>query len=348
MTKVESEILQGMARALWVHAYMNWVEMPPNMSGTWDEITPPTPDAALAAAKDLAKLITEDGGSIADMPIGDPRTWGEFAAKVCLGVIGVDLAVDHPYPHFEVHIEDGELVWDGEATQAHSAMDSGKRERLERAGWRVGDASDFLRNPAVPWPRARVQSLLFPTFKFTPAKAKEWARAHGYRHASVDTTGAYHRIRQFDPDGAECRTIPFGDAGIKAIVCAARRNPEPPENVVLHLEDDPLIQRGMGRLLKKIFPGAEVITVDSVAAAKQVIAAHPNLAAILSDVDLHPGQPNGLDFFDFVKATHPWLVDRYTFLTGGHPEVADMHYRYLSKGDAGLAPLREVMTRSAP
>ncbi len=334
MTKVESEILQGMARALWVHAYMNWVEMPPNMSGTWDDITPPTPAAALAAANDLARLITEGGGSIGDMPIGDPRTWGEFAARACLG--GYDLGGHGPWPHFEVHIEEGELVWDGEATQAGS---SGSRERA---------ASDFLRNPAVPWPRARVQSLLFPTFKFTATGAKEWARAHGYRHANVDTTGAYHRIRQFDPDGAECRTIPFGDSGVKAIVCSARRNPEPPENVVLHLEDDPLIQRGMGRLLKKIFPGAEVITVDNVEAAKQVIAAHPNLTAILSDVDLHPGQPNGLDFFDFVKATHPWLVDRYTFLTGGHPEVADMHYRYLSKGDAGLAPLREVMTRPGP
>jgi hypothetical protein len=346
MTKVDSEILQGMARALWVHAYMNWVEMPPNMSGTWDEITPPTPAAALAAAQDLAKLITEDGGSIADRPIGAPLAWGVYVARACLG--GYDLGGDDPWPHFEVHIDEGELVWDGEATQEHeSAMDPGKRKRLERAGWR-GNASDFLRNPAVPWPRARVQSLLFPTFKFTATGAKEWARAHGYRHASVDTTGAYHRIRQFDPDGAACRTIPFGDSGIKAIVCAARRNPEQTENVVLHLEDDPLIQRGMGRLLKKIFPGAEVITVDSVEAAKQVIADHPNLVAILSDVDLHPGQPNGLDFFDFVKATHPWLVDRYTFLTGGHPEVADMHYRYLSKGDAGLAPLRDVMTRPGP
>lgn len=355
--KLENAIITGMARGLWVHAYMNWVEAPPNMTGTWEEITPPTPAGAIQAAKDLAKLIGQ-ANQLGAQPMAEfyencdteevePERWGKHVAQLC---VSPHLRRDLPsladqwdFPAFDVHIEDGELVWDGEAEMG-SAMAPDKRRRLEAAGWRVGDADDVLRNPAVPWPRARVQSLLFPKWDFTPERAKEWARSHGYKYGNVDTTAGYHRIRQFDPDGAECRTIRFGDSGIQAVVCAAaRRNPGAPEPVVLHLEDDDLIQRGGARMLRKIFPGTTVITVDNVADAKRAVAEHPNLTAILSDVDVL-GPDSGIDFFQWITANHPDLVDRYTFLTGGHPEAGEMHHRYLDKGGVTVDALRQAMT----
>ena len=97
MTKVESEIIEGMARALWVHAYMNWVEMPPNMSGTWDEIAPPTPAAAITAGRDLAKLISEVNDlSFVEFYLDEnehvaPRLWGAHVAKACLDGTPIDV-----------------------------------------------------------------------------------------------------------------------------------------------------------------------------------------------------------------------------------------------------------------
>lgn len=79
------------------------------------------------------------------------------------------------------------------------------------------------------WSSSDVQSLLFDRDKYTAAKAKHWAEDHGYRFGKVDTTAEHHRLRQFDPDGRPCRTVTFGQ-GIKAVVCAAGRNPLDPED----------------------------------------------------------------------------------------------------------------------
>lgn len=63
----------------------------------------------------------------------------------------------------------------------------------------------------------RVQSLLFGA-GWTEAKAKEWAKAHGYKYGKVDITDQYVRIRQFDPKGLKVkRTITLG-RGIRAVV----------------------------------------------------------------------------------------------------------------------------------
>jgi hypothetical protein len=68
-----------------------------------------------------------------------------------------------------------------------------------------------------PWAGSEVQSLLFDR-QWTPAEAKDWARAHGYRHGKVHVTDNYIRLRQFEPvAGTEKRTITFGQ-GIKAII----------------------------------------------------------------------------------------------------------------------------------
>ena len=64
-----------------------------------------------------------------------------------------------------------------------------------------------------------VQSLLFSRSDgWTEAKAKQWAKSHGYKHGKVHVTDQYVRIRQFDPKGLTVkRTITLG-SGIRAVV----------------------------------------------------------------------------------------------------------------------------------
>lgn len=88
---------------------------------------------------------------------------------------------------------------------------------------------DPNRNPHPPnagrWPASEIQSLLFSVDDFTVAQAKAWAKEHGYRYGNVDTTENYHRLRQFDPTGAPCRTmeLPGTDPIVKAVVCRASK-----------------------------------------------------------------------------------------------------------------------------
>lgn len=71
---------------------------------------------------------------------------------------------------------------------------------------------------AVENPFEEVQSLLFQKeHGWTAAKAKAWAKKHGYKHGKVDVTDAYVRLRQEPPEHFEVlRTVPFGK-GIKAV-----------------------------------------------------------------------------------------------------------------------------------
>jgi hypothetical protein len=66
-----------------------------------------------------------------------------------------------------------------------------------------------------------VQTLLFDKATWTPATAKAWAKAHGFKHAKVDTGQTVLRVRQLPPDAIEtyAGTIPFGTGtGIQAVV----------------------------------------------------------------------------------------------------------------------------------
>lgn len=56
---------------------------------------------------------------------------------------------------------------------------------------------------------SRVQTLMFPRTKFTPATARSWARRYGYKSGKVDITPSYYRIRQLPP-GGRMRTISMG------------------------------------------------------------------------------------------------------------------------------------------
>lgn len=97
--------------------------------------------------------------------------------------------------------------------------------------WWVTDIPRVVHQSNPPrWGASGVQTLLFDRRNYTPSSAKAWARRHGYKYGAVDTTDGYHRLRQFDPvRGTPCRTIRFGK-GIKAVICAqpvrARRNPD--------------------------------------------------------------------------------------------------------------------------
>jgi hypothetical protein len=63
----------------------------------------------------------------------------------------------------------------------------------------------------------RVQTLLFPRDKFTPATATAWARSHGFKSGKIDVTDKYVRIRQLPP-GGRMRTIQFQNTPIRAVV----------------------------------------------------------------------------------------------------------------------------------
>jgi len=64
-----------------------------------------------------------------------------------------------------------------------------------------------------------VQSLLFSRARWTPASAARWAHLHGYRASTIDVTANNIRLRQAPPyEFKRLRTVPFGHAGIQAVV----------------------------------------------------------------------------------------------------------------------------------
>jgi hypothetical protein len=81
--------------------------------------------------------------------------------------------------------------------------------------------------------KTRIQSLLFCPIFFTPAKAKTWAKQHGFRNTSVDAEGNYIRLRQDSPEmfqPGSFRTIEL-TKGVKAVIgrpwVAFSGNPHP-------------------------------------------------------------------------------------------------------------------------
>ncbi len=140
--ELDGYALDGMARALWVHAYMIWateVEPPPVMGGdTWDEVAPDTRatrsasrKAALALSEllseanklgkyPLAKMFAEEDlhsavegeGTEADRALA----FGELVAIVCLGTAEpVGALAKFQMPSFEVRLDDDgrHISWDG-------------------------------------------------------------------------------------------------------------------------------------------------------------------------------------------------------------------------------------------
>lgn len=99
------------------------------------------------------------------------------------------------------------------------------------AALRTNGRSATRRNKASPkWAKSTIQTLMFSRDKgWTKAKAKSWAKRHGYKYgdANFDVTANYVRIRQKSPSDfikGRIRTITFSAAdGIKATVGDPKR-----------------------------------------------------------------------------------------------------------------------------
>lgn len=270
----ERIIQEGMARALWVHAYMIWateVEAAPVMGGSWEEMAPDnatTRAASKQAAKALSDLV-DKANRLGDHPLAKlfgrvTRRWdadrayafGEDVAHICMGTRdAADSALpftrDLMIPHFSVELDDDgkHISWDG--------------------GW-------------------------------------TW-------------------------NGNACNPC--------------RHNGD--ELEILVVEDDKDLKKMYPRLIRKIFPAAEVSVVDNYHAAIGYLESHPDIGYVISDVNII-GQKTGIDVFEWVQANRPELVDKYVFVTGGNPQVEQMHYRYLEKPLSGAEQLREMIFRERP
>lgn len=67
-----------------------------------------------------------------------------------------------------------------------------------------------------------VQTILFPKRRFTTAKAKAWAKKHGYRYGKVDVTKNYLRLRQLDPKKVKVRATVTLAKGVLAVIGSPR------------------------------------------------------------------------------------------------------------------------------
>jgi hypothetical protein len=111
------------------------------------------------------------------------------------------------------------------------------------------------------------------------------------------------------------------------------------------LEDDPILQDGTGRWMKKVYPDTPLIVVDNVESAIANLK-HHDMSLIVSDVDV-VGNQNGIDFFHYVKNEYPDLVDKFVFFTGNSAAESE-HYRYVPKGGATSKDLKAAITAKAP
>ena len=283
-------ILEGMARALWVHAFMIWsieVEPPPYpVQGgddvRWDDIAPDNASTRAAsgqAAEALAQLI------------GQANRLGDYPLAKLFAKVSAKWDADRAYAF-------GQEV-------AHLCM-----------GTRDADDSVFFLPRGRPGAGERRWDPVLPNFK-------------------VD----------LDDDGRDLTW----DGGLSYPTrnCGCHANPAAPGEVkqILVIEDDPQLQRAYPRMMRKMYPGAEVTIVDNYDDAIGYLDTRP-ADLIISDVDL-VGDRTGIDVFGWVRENHPELVDRYVFVTGGNPQVEQLHYRYAEK-PATVAEIQAAIDKPTP
>ncbi len=295
---VEGVILEGMARALWVHAYMSWtleVEAPPDLgSRTWEEIAPnnsSTWKASMSAAKDLAATLGKVN-SLGRHPL----------AAIYHRAVGWIAAGNALHPYTVLYDTDSVLYALGEDI-AHVCM--GTREPED-------SPFPFTHNLVIPHFRAELTD---------DGDEMVW-EVHADGQRSGFPEGPHHRVK----NPCQCR------------------NPSDVKQILV-IEDDPQLQRAYPRMMRKMYPGSEVTVVNSYGDAVGHLEAQP-VDLVVSDVDL-VGDRTGIDVFEWVKTHKPHLVDRYVFVTGGNPQVAQLHYRYAEK-PATIPELQAAIDRPAP
>lgn len=136
-TTFDTDVLDGMTRALWVTSYADWVEslpiaqqreLGPGAGGEWNDAAPDSPTSALLAAEDLYTAITRANygktpGELLDLAAAVDRkritaeyadSFGHYLAMMALGH-GVSWFDDHAQfkmkvPRFEAYTGDGEEI----------------------------------------------------------------------------------------------------------------------------------------------------------------------------------------------------------------------------------------------
>lgn len=119
---------------------------------------------------------------------------------------------------------------------------------------------------------------------------------------------------------------------------------------VLLIEDEPSKQVSTTRMIKKLYPTAQVIISDNGPAAIANLETH-DVKLVISDVDIL-GPMSGVDVFRWVRLHQPHLVDGYVFFSGNdagdlYEGDAPIHYRILQK-PAGVRDLGEMIRAPAP
>jgi DNA-binding NtrC family response regulator len=99
----------------------------------------------------------------------------------------------------------------------------------------------------------------------------------------------------------------MGDTNLRRPLLLARAN----RVKILVLEDDPLVARGLTRVLGLM--GHEVVLARAVEDAKSLSNAHGDLSIAMADLGL-PGGESGLDFLNWLKASRAGV--RRILLTG--------------------------------
>jgi CheY-like chemotaxis protein len=385
----EQYILEGMARALWVHAYMIWateVEPAPVMGSSWAEMAPDTPSTRRAshqAADALASLIGEANrlrrDPMATLFAKISSRWdanvayafGDEIAHLCMGTLDWDDSSfllprnrppgKHPsttwnpvIPHFTVELDDDgrDLTWEGDL----SGPDLGQGQLnppLRPAKRRAGDDDDDDDDEGSEADLDRLAEagrVIHPgTTKLTPAIA---AKLIAYRKEMQPLLSPEAQARLDARMDFTFRTGVLDtqtERSLENIMETDVENPAPRRNPsgleVLVIEDDKQLQKAYPRMLRKMYPTAEVFVVDNYVAAVGYLESHP-IKLVISDVDI-VGQKTGIDVFAWVKANQPHLVDKYVFVTGGNPQVEQLHYRYAEK-PATQDEIKDAIRRPAP
>jgi DNA-binding NarL/FixJ family response regulator len=297
MKEFHGAVLDGMARALWVRAYMLWateVDPGPQMGEeTWNERAPDnasTRKASKQAADELTQMIASNNGLGAKHPLGE----------LFMRVVSFQR---------------------GSAPGSPADAQPGRgRDRATEADLAYAYGEDLAH--VCMGTRDPMDSLLpIPGDFVVP-------------HFSVELDDAGDRLSWdggWTWNGNGCNPC--------------RANGDAPE--VLIIEDDPQLQKGYVRYVRRVLPTAVCHIVDNYTAAIGYLETHLGIVLVISDVDL-VGPRTGVDVFRWVQEHSPFLVDHYLFVTGGNPHVAQIHHRYLEKPADGPDLVKAIRDAAAP